>query len=494
MLCAGWLDYSDYLTIVAVTGILLCIALLMGRYTTFFTVDQDIKYLASLSLTHHWNDAAIPYAFQGVDPRGLYTCPSQHGYTGISTRGTRSRLNILVPSPWHFSEMRAWLCRQLLGTAALLLIQLRFASLLGLQGHRTTLIVATVVATPVFFYSLVFWEHTWGVAFLLGGIAVLLTLANREAPNILGGGLAGGLFAGGVLMRREVLIPALVTMVLIPGLFRSRAVLISTAAAAATLLVTLGAIFLLDPQPLMVGLTHASPGRAGISPGATSNRLRRFEWLTSGGYATGLFIGCTVLLAGIRQMKRRWLPTAYALSSVIVGLTFAIQLFSYYKFSDLNPLAFCPIALWGLWSVLLVPKKRAIPASLLAIWTICLVGAIGTTVMAADFGGVQWGPRYLLFVFPLAIVLAFWARQNMRQIATGAFEKRAVEFSFVGVLALSVLLQVGGVLAIVKGKQVLYSSQATISQLPTKTVVAADSSIDGLAPLAGKKVLLYSPT
>jgi hypothetical protein len=485
---------SDYLTVAALTGILFCTTLLMGHFTTFFTVDQDIKYLAASNLKDHWNNAAIPYPFAHFDPQGLYTLPFTAWIQGHQYSGYSLPFEYLGAVSISLFGAAGLALPALLGTAALLTIQLQLASLLGLRGRRSLLVIATVVATPIFFYSLLFWEHTLGVALLLSGAAVLLTLATREHTNLWGAGLAGGLLAAGVLMRREVVIPAVVALLLIPILFRRRDVLVMAGIAAATFLIPLGIIYELHPQPLVLGLTHASPGRAGISPGATSSRLRRLEWLTSGGYATALFALCTAFLVGIRQLKRKWLPTAVALCSVAVGLTFVIQLFSHYTWSNLNPLAFCPLAVWGLWAALFVPPRGPARNLFLAVWGLVVAGAVGTTIMAADFGGAQWGPRYLLFVFPLLILLAFVARQEMRQTATGTVEKRAVEFSFVGVLALSILLQGAGVMAIVKAKQELSASQAAVAQLQPRIVASADVSIDGLAPLVPNKMLLFAPS
>jgi hypothetical protein len=352
-------------------------------------------------------------------------------------------------------------------------------------------LVATVLGTPLSFYSMLFWEHTWGIALLLAGAAVLLTLAAMDRPSVWGGALGGGFFAGGALMRREVLIPALLVLILIPVFFRTRSVFLMCVAAVAVLVISLGLIFELRPEPLLEGLTHASPGRA---PGALgSTRLQRIEWLTSGSYATALFVLFSLVMIGLRHVKPGWLIPAFALCSPIVSLAFAIQLFSHYTWSNLNPLAFCPLAVWGVWSILVLPSRDKGRTAFLVIWSLCLTGAAATVFMATDYGAGQWGPRYLLFVFPLLILLAFRAAQEMRKTASGNFAKHAFGLSFAGLLALSVLMQGVGLGAIVTGKQELSQAQNAIAHLEPRFVVSGDSSVGELAPLAAQKTLLFAP-
>ena len=260
-----FVEASDYLTVIGVTGILLCVVLLMGHYTTFFLVDQDIKYLAAASLSHHWNNAAIPYPFHLLDPQGVYALPLTAWIDGHEYAGYSLPFEYMgALSLWAFGTAGLAL-PALVGTAFLLIIQIQMASLVGLEGRRSLLLIATVLGTPLSFYSMLFWEHTWGVALLLAGVAVVLTLASQDRASVWGGALAGGLFAGGVLMRREVLVPALVVLILMPVFFRTSSAFVMAAAAMAALVISLGLIYELRPEPLLEGLTHASPVRRSVA-------------------------------------------------------------------------------------------------------------------------------------------------------------------------------------------------------------------------------------
>ena len=198
-------------------------------------------------------------------------------------------------------------------------------------------------------------------------------------------------------------------------------------------------------------------------------------------------------MVGLRYVKRGWLIPALALCSPIVSLIFVIQLFSHYTWSNLNPLAFCPLAVWGVWSILVLPAKDEGRAAFLAIWSLCLTGAAATVFVATDYGAGQWGPRYLLFVFPLLILLAFRSVQEMRKKAVGSFAKHALGLSFGGLLVFSILMQGVGLGAIVTGKRELSQAQNAIAHLRPRFVVSSDSSVGELAPLAAKKTLLFAP-
>ena len=113
--------------------------------------------------------------------------------------------------------------------------------------------------------------------------------------------------------------------------------------------------------------------------------------------------------------------------------------------------------------------------------------------MATDYGAGQWGPRYLLFVFPLLILLAFRAAQEMRKTAVGSFATHAFGLSFGGLLVFSILMQGVGLGAIVTGKRELSQAQVAIAHLRPRVVVSSDSSVGELAPLAAQKSLLFAP-
>lgn len=163
-----FVEASDYLTVIGVTGILLCLVLLMGHYTTFFLVDQDIKYLAAASLSHHWNNAAISYPFHLVDPHGVYALPLTAWIHGHEYAGYSLPFEYLgAVSLWAFGTAGLAL-PALVGTVILLFVQIQMASLLGLEGRR----------------SLLFGRHSAGNAAVLLFDAVLGThLGHRPAAR-----------------------------------------------------------------------------------------------------------------------------------------------------------------------------------------------------------------------------------------------------------------------------------------------------------------------
>ena len=117
----------------------------------------------------------------------------------------------------------------------------------------------------------------------------------------------------------------------------------------------LGLIYELHPQPLALGLTHASPGRAGVISGSYSH-FHRLSWLTHGSWATALFVFFTVVSCGVPAAPAQAVSCHLRIASLTVGIGFVVQLFSHFSWTDLNPMAFCPLAIWGVWSLLLVKR------------------------------------------------------------------------------------------------------------------------------------------
>lgn len=586
-------DGSRFMIVSVAVGLLL-VALTLGRFIAFFNVDGDVTYLGALSLTHHWLSAGIPYPFAHADPAGRYTLPLTAWIDHQQFAGYSLPFEYVTAAFIALFGQAGILAPSLLGTAGIMLVQLRLASLLGLTERRALLVTATVITTPIVFYALVYSAHTSAVALLLAGMAVLLPersvpagrrgvprgrpressrltvqrsertaaqstsgirlLSSRRkatrphdpgvglglwrrltadiSPVVVGRGFAaGGLFAMATLMRREVVIPALAALVLAPiiSLLASRdrgrgrttpeydrrtaagephadrpstapvqhstlnlqpSTLILPLAGLIALVIPLGIIWLLHPEPLILGLTHASPGRAGVAPGATASHLRRIEWLTAGGYATGLLIAITGLLVLVRFRRSGWLVPMFALGSVAVAGAYTVQLLTNAGEATDNPLAFSPLCLWGVWSLLCTPASRR-HATQWALWAIGLGGSGAVILAAYDYGGA-WGARYILFVFPLLVALAFLARQDLKGMAAGWIQGRMVEYSFILLLVVGTLLQGIGIMAVAVGKQQVTTAENRIAALPTRTIVSDDPTVAALAPLYSRRTILFA--
>jgi hypothetical protein len=512
-------SYADYLTIGALLAGLVAIGLLLGQFTSFFSIDGDIKYLSAWSIAHHWNNAAIAYPFARMDSAGHYVLPLTAWVHGHDYAGYSLPFEYLTAFCLAIFGNAGLVVPPVLGTGLLLLVQLQMATLLGIRGRRTVLLIATVACTPVLFYSVTFWEHSLGVALVMGGVALLLRLISMQPQYVPrssallvfeGDGTghatssgnrgellalwpavgAGCLFAAAVMMRRETVIVAVVSIAVLAILFPSRRIVLALGTAFVVMCVPLGLIYELQPQPLALGLTHSSSGRAGVTSGSYTH-FHRLSWLTHGSWATALFVLCTASLALVRRLRPRLLPAAFVVASLAVGIGFVVQLFSHFSWTDLNPMAFCPLAVWGVWSLLLL-KRDGFQRMELAVWAVMLVSTVAIVYEAYDYGDSQWGPRYLLFAFPLLILLAIRARQDLRDRVSTPGQTRLVEYGFIGLFSISVLLQCVGITLAASDKAHLNADMNAISRLPASVIVAGDGSVPQLAPLAANDTLLFA--
>ena len=90
-----------------------------------------------------------------------------------------------------------------------------------LGGRGDLAFWAVGLLTPVVIYSLDFWEHTLGLAAMLGGVVLLLDVADRRA-GWRGALLGGALFGVAATMRTEALVYAAVTVLVLAWSARRR--------------------------------------------------------------------------------------------------------------------------------------------------------------------------------------------------------------------------------------------------------------------------------
>lgn len=495
---------KEYGTLAGIVLALIAVALAMGRFTTFYSVDGEIKYLAAVAIAHHPLDPSIPYPFHRFDPRGAFTLPLTGWYNGHEYAGYSLPFLYLTGLCIAILGKAGVILPAILGTAALLVAQLRLAQLLEIK-NTVLVLVTTVAATPILFYSLTLWEHTWGAALFMVATALLLrnTSAPQDAPRrgkvlstSLVGALAGALLFASIVMRREMLIAALVLLALLPLVDRTRASFLRSAVALAVTCLPIVAILLLHPEPLALGLTHASPGHAPLTAAVAPSYLTKLGWLLPGTIPTIALAAWTSYLIWLRLRRRTSLPFMYVAGSLFLGPIFVVAVLAGNPQTSMNPLLFTPVALWGLWSVLLLDDSHAHGWAIhVAIWLLVIGGTVATFLFLPDTGGAQWGPRYLLVFFPLLIVLSLKAREEIVARSSSTRSRRVAQVVFVGLLAMSFCVQVIGVLSLNTSKRKWSETTAAIARLPGSVVVSTgDTTIDMFASLQPSKQLLWAQT
>ena len=165
------------LAVGGVAIVLVAAAAWLGHFTAFYSVDGDVKYLGALNLARHFPNAAISYPSYRFDPGGTYTLPLTGWFGGHDYAGYSLPFLYISAAALALFGNAGLILPPVLGTVVLMYAILRLADLIELKTSRVLLLAGAVAASPVLFYSVSYWEHTWGAGLLLAGIAALLTAA-----------------------------------------------------------------------------------------------------------------------------------------------------------------------------------------------------------------------------------------------------------------------------------------------------------------------------
>lgn len=409
----------------------------------FLTPDEGGKYLMLHAI--HWQPSGLsydlPYGGAQLDPTARFY-----------PRGSTPPFPYPLPQPdgtllFHWPIWFPLLSQPLyalFGTAGLYVLPLLCGWLLSvLSGwlvHRlqpglgTVTLVVVGLATPVLFYSVSFWEHT--LATLLGIAAVAFCIV-RPRPGGYLAAVACVLFA--TLLRIEML---LFGAALVIGCLTSWAVGAtadrSTAASArrswrgktivivaASVILTIGFLIVFHPHlpPRLQGFLERLPHRLGSIPERlgripaglvavlVSNWIPSYlaEWRTLASLAAGV----ALIAAFVRWL---WLETIALWLGLGGVVAFAILLVGsevpYRSLHGLFAIApFCLFVPFGLRAAWRSENRAHLRlACITAVYLILGLGAelvFQVTPQGELKTGWEWGPRYLLTLYPLltAVVL-----------------------------------------------------------------------------------------
>jgi hypothetical protein len=377
------------------------------RPDTFFAGDSGVKLIAARAAAanpSHPLDVALPQI--GGQPVA-YVEPF-FAVHGDHSHAVTSELFPLVTAPvLAVAGIRGVYVWPAIGLVAALWA----ISALGraLDQRRTGWVIAVVglLASPLLFYGLEFWEHAPAVA--CGAAAALAFVRRRPV-------LSGVLFGTAALLRPEAVwfaVAVVASSPLLPSRPRpGQVVLVAVGALAAAAPLTLYAIehfhALVPP--------HLSANASLLGSAWAGERVRYVvEW--SGTSTSGVWRTMPALVAG--AIASAWAPSR-------TGRGF-------------------------LWSI--------------AVWDTALVIAT-----APNDGGAQWGPRYLLFVcVPLVVLAADAVTWGIGFAAMDASDSAAARVSPStnrgAVLVLAVGVLAAGVWTARDGYRTLHGTKATYGEL-----------------------------
>jgi hypothetical protein len=444
----------------------------------FFSGDAGLKLIAALNAINH------PFRPFEIDLPEIAGRPVPHVETMVAVHGGHAHI---IQSPL-FPVVSAPFIAVLGLRGAYVLPALAFIALIPLlnaiRAHAAPdasagmLVWIAVGANPLLFYSLEFWEHAPAAALAAGScVAGFAGLGRaRRTPWILASGAAGGL---AVLLRPEA-----VWFIAGLGLVLGRRCWIPFGTGAAAILLPF-ALANYAHAGSVLG-THAAASLSPLTTGYLSARWQRLDvWVWPDSAAE---------VGGLACIAAAWL-TAFA--KINLGRRQMMALTGVAVISALAALQELPReSLWQAFPMALlalVPTTGA-AGRVRSLYAVAAVSMVGIVLTAAHDGGAQWGPRFLLIVTPVLIVLA--AHNASDALRNG--RHRALRIGLVALIVLAGIATSRAAYRELRGSKLAYARvvSTTADVAPAGGVLLTNVWwFDQItAPLYGTRTFLFAGT
>jgi hypothetical protein len=437
------------LALTCVATVYVVLAFLVLPREAFFSSDEGLKLIQVQNFVRKgWSDLTLDYPGRGLDPDLRYV--PINNPPALIREG-----RIYAVYPVVFPLLAAPLFR-ILGYAGLyvvplvsglltLVITCWLARLTGGSGTSSTIVLG--LGSPLVFYSLVFWDHTLGT--MLSTLAILLvvkSLGHARKAWLIAAGILVGL---AIWVRSEMYVMALVMPVVLFFLPGRRVV--------RTLSLCLGMLVALAPLWVFQFLVYGSfigphVGHfvwLGEELPITADRVAiLYHTLLEGNSSPALsFLYIMAFAASAMLFRSSRLRRRNLLIVVNFGILALLTIPNVLEASAGRPLGglitTAPFLVFA-FTTLLNSSVRQANRLLLAI---ALGYAALVCVVTPVDPGLQWGPRFLLPIFPpLAVVVT----NNLRALQTAGNlrSERLLRACFVSMVALSVVVQAAGLMTL----------------------------------------------
>jgi membrane protein YdbS with pleckstrin-like domain len=493
----------DVFSFILMAAILFSLSWLAQSSLTFFSNDTGLRFLQIRELIdHHWQTFAVDYPARSLDPDLAYP-PFYYAYSLLNGEFYLQIAPFLpLLTSFAYAVIGRWGLPLLPVLGGVLTAVATYKlGILAQAKYPRLLFWSTVFTTPVLFYSLELWDHTLATACALWAVYGLAhgVLSGRW-QSIVWGGVAAGLGLG---QRPEMYVFAIalaVGLLLTPWRrWRYWAAYIG-GGILGTLPIwwlqfrwvghPLGMAF--APHFFGYGKPKAYPVEAysgvTITPAIKTGRLLLYieshDPITFSA-ALLILIGAFVMIFALRiprWRQRRWLWSGLALSGV------GYSLFMWQSWSNLLPGV---LTTFPLFSLALAYVDRADdplptrPVYQLVFSTMLAFLGIMLVIWPA-FGGEQWGARYLLPVYPLLLLLAFyvvtvWERPLSSTITTTA----------AGLLLLGLLMQLFGIRYLFIKHQEQIEDKITVASLPATLILTNSPFLPSFMAALDDKLFMY---
>lgn len=484
---------------------------------TFFASDNGLRYLQVRELVdQRWHTLAIDYPLRTADS-GLEHIPYYSAYLIIKDE------IFLATSP--FFPLIASFLYALVGKPGLALLPAAgavFAALalywlarLARVPNTRWLLWGAVLATPLLFYTLTFWDMTLGTAFAVGAVvfAALGILQQKRWPLALAGVAVSLGFAQRIELAVFGVALFLALLVTQPWDWRGLAAYAG------------GGMLGLVPTGLLnlrwVAYPMGSVVAKRLGYGVPGSYLYHRQAISGAPQAMG---GVASLIADLRRLGEAFMyvqgenpDTFIAVLLLVLAITlvlFALRVRRFQRPQYLIVgfgLALGAYALWARagWNTAIKGVLSTFPlilfslvyvdgdtdpswrrrVYLLVLSTVWIFVALLMALLGGP-GGLQWGVRYLLPVFPLLLFLSFYVYDVYRQrLASGP--RRALRVGFGALFIASVLLQLVGVRYLFHQKREYATTKQFLANLPADVLITDHPYLPSLMAGLEEKEFLY---
>lgn len=470
----------------------------------FFNSDVGLRFWQARELmAHQWETFAISYPAQTLDPK-LEFAPF---YCAYSVLEGQLFFNITPFVPFIASFLYSWF-----GTVGIVVVS-ALGGLLTAAGvykiaklaqirHSLLAFWATILATPLFFYSLHLWDHSLAVACAVWGIySASWGLMNKKWWGIY---LAGIILAFGMGQRPEMYLFAitLVISLLIVSWPRWQTLLPFGAGGLTGIIPIWWLQWRWFGHPLGMAvaphlLDYARPDQYVFNCQGPVNSVRVSRFLLYiGSHNYRSFIAALLVILGMFLLIfvlrvpqwQRPLPLWIAFILTMTGYL----IWGNMIWRNILPGLITTFPLLGFSLVYLdKPKedrRRIHPIYQLSLLTTVLF-IIGMLLFWPAYGGDHWGARYLLPAYPLLIFLAFYVYETYERRGKLQKSLRAIGGSL---LLLTIVLQLMGIRHIFVSQKYNRSIYQAIDTLPTETIITNHPFLPTtLISLWDRKTFLY---
>ena len=503
------------LILAAAACVYLSVFLWMGHYGAFWSEDAGVKYLQALSLADsNWTRASIEYPGEEVD-RQLEFNPLAGTHTQLRNGQIYSIYPVFFPFMsslfLHFLGFPGLYILPLLSALAVLALSYCLGRIV-LSGKAAIPVAAiTTWATPLLFYAFTFWEINLAAAMLAAG----LLLSLRVGPSAGAKAVLAGMVMGSVVFFRTEL-------VLFPAAYIAARMTVrkdwgnGVRLAAGVFMVAV----------LFLALQYATEGtllahffhNLSIPPDDSADgwyflrhRWRLVRELLFAGHGNGWFnlvllapaaaLGCWLMLRGRMVTKEALSNSAISGSAstprrgewvgpVLLGLVLVAHLaYLGLTMASRYPILSTPVVsglfVFSPWVALGLARSHGREPVRTEIYraTVLFVVLLCLTTPVSE--GLQWGPRLLVPIYPLLVLLSWDAFTRLRKEAAHRSLITAVCLCLV---AASVVLQVRGLCLLKDKKEFNSQVMKRLLNLPARTVMTSAWWIPlSLAPVFHEK-------